>query len=239
MVFNCLQKTKRLKVSPSLGDVVLHSAGRAVLHSLGEAATPSLGEVSHSAGQEVSQSAAEEVLHSAGQEASHSVGHEVSHAPSNLSLPSSNNETALIDTNMSNAEAASTSSLDLKTALERHFSSDLTQKPNKPEYNSMYDIKAKYQNRTPYWFSKLQSDCFAKDDGDVKALLYRHEIGDNITATIDTHIAGEVKSGLLVTGPQGIGKSFSLVNTVVKMESTGDYLVSFVPDCEDWWVDSN
>jgi hypothetical protein len=78
--------------------------------------------------------------------------------------------------------------LNLKMALERHFRSNLTQKPDKPECNKMYDIKAMYHNRAPYWFLKLRSDCVAKEDREVMALLFCHEIVDDIIAKIDTDI---------------------------------------------------
>lgn len=35
-------------------------------------------------------------------------------------------------------------------------------------------------------------------------------------------------------GPQGVGKSHSIVNTVLKLLSTGNYLVTFIPDCAAW-----
>jgi hypothetical protein len=43
-----------------------------------------------------------------------------------------------------------------------------------------------------------------------------------------------VLSGVIVKGPQGVGKSHSLVNLVLKLQASGNYLVTFVPDC-DWW----
>lgn len=36
----------------------------------------------------------------------------------------------------------------------------------------------------------------------------------------------------MVKGPQGIGKSHSLVNTVLKLQSTGKDLVTLIPDCK-------
>jgi hypothetical protein len=38
----------------------------------------------------------------------------------------------------------------------------------------------------------------------------------------------------MVKGTEGMGKSHTLVNTVLKLQSTGEYLVTFIPDCERW-----
>ncbi|MGH7974254.1 MAG: hypothetical protein ACREBR_01915, partial [bacterium] len=43
-----------------------------------------------------------------------------------------------------------------------------------------------------------------------------------------------LKKGLFVTGPHGVGKSHTLINLVLKLMSTGNYLVTFLPDCANW-----
>ena len=56
----------------------------------------------------------------------------------------------------------------------------------------------------------------------------------DICGHIETALKEHVRKGIMVKRLQGIGKSHSLVSTVLKLESTGNYLVTFIPDCEQW-----
>jgi hypothetical protein len=44
----------------------------------------------------------------------------------------------------------------------------------------------------------------------------------------------DVCQGLLVTGPQGHRQEFLLINTVMTLESTRNYLDTYIPDCARW-----
>jgi hypothetical protein len=127
-------------------------------------------------------------------------------------------------------------SLALQLALRRHFSNVLA-RPKAPRITAMYDIEQAYNGRNPYWVSAMKADRFPRvKEQDVKILplLFRPIIVNEIKARIDDNLNDILRNGLLVTGPQGVGKSFSLVNTVIKLESTGEYLVTFIPDCDKW-----
>jgi uncharacterized membrane protein len=104
-------------------------------------------------------------------------------------------------------------------------------------YNTtvLYEIIDAYRGFAPHWQSQLRSERFGQPDGtDVVPLLYRPDIVHDIHQKIGSILKGKTMKGLLITGPQGIGKSFSLVNTVIHLESTGDYLVTFLPDGDVW-----
>jgi hypothetical protein len=74
------------------------------------------------------------------------------------------------------------------------------------------------------------------DDGDDASLhvLYRAEV----TRDLFTQMKNNFKDGLgtMVTGPQGIGKSHSLVNLVLRLQASGNYLVTFIPNCGAWYT---
>jgi hypothetical protein len=63
-------------------------------------------------------------------------------------------------------------------------------------------------------------------------VLYRANITDDLFERVEDSF--ESRLGNMVTGPQGIGKSHSLVNLVLKLQASGKYLVTFIPDCSQW-----
>ena len=71
-------------------------------------------------------------------------------------------------------------------------------------------------------------------DGRKKGILYRPEIVNEIVAQIEGNLLETAAQGLMIKGPQGIGKSHSIVNVIRKLQSTGNYLVTFIPNCETW-----
>jgi Cdc6-like AAA superfamily ATPase len=121
-------------------------------------------------------------------------------------------------------------------ALKRHFDNLISQM-KVTKNTELYDIKAAYNNGPIDWIANLRQERFFDDyltspTIDLCPQLYRPDIVDKIISKIDRYI--EARLGIFVLGPQGIGKSSSLVNTVIKLESTGDYLVTFIPDCDKW-----
>jgi hypothetical protein len=64
-------------------------------------------------------------------------------------------------------------------------------------------------------------------------ILYRPGIVRNLQDAILTLTNREFGSGILVNGPQGVGKSHSLVNLVRRLRGHG-HIVTFIPDVEQW-----
>jgi hypothetical protein len=71
-------------------------------------------------------------------------------------------------------------------------------------------------------------------DGLTNGILYRPEIVNEIIAMVEGNLSIPVAQGLMIKGPPGIGKSHSIVNVIRKLQSTGNYLVTFIPNCENW-----
>jgi hypothetical protein len=96
----------------------------------------------------------------------------------------------------------------------------------------MYKIEDIFIGPFGSWQRKMQPEGF--EFSIPNGILYRpaitEELFDKVKAALEKH----VKKGVLVQGPHGIGKSHSLVNLVLKLQSTGNYLVTFVPDCDQW-----
>eukprot|EP00978_Attheya_sp_CCMP212_P039746 scaffold209758_cov40-Attheya_sp.AAC.1 len=84
------------------------------------------------------------------------------------------------------------------------------------------------------WIQKVRGERFGQTmEGGI---LYRPYITDQLVGRVEAALGKVLPNGIMVKGPQGIGKSHSLVNLVRKLEqeSDGKYLVTFVPDCEKW-----
>jgi type II secretory ATPase GspE/PulE/Tfp pilus assembly ATPase PilB-like protein len=66
--------------------------------------------------------------------------------------------------------------------------------------------------------------------GSTHSLLYCPTVVNDTRDKIACNISSKSEKGLIVPGPPSSGKSCSLMNTVMKLESTGNHLVAFIPD---------
>jgi hypothetical protein len=105
--------------------------------------------------------------------------------------------------------------------------------PQCPTKTQLYNIAAQFAgDGGPYWLYAVRGDRFTSTI--QHGILFRPSITQEICAEIDSALGGPTRRGVMLKGPQGIGKSHSLVNTVLSLESTGNYLVTFIPDCSIW-----
>ena len=117
----------------------------------------------------------------------------------------------------------------LTGALEAFFQRPLLQRP--VGTSMKYGVDTAF-GEAPYWVGAVRSARFKSTL--VGGILYRPQIVDEIHTRIVDCLQKPVTFGIMVKGPQGIGKSHSLVNTVLKLQSTNEYLVTFIPDCANW-----
>ena len=117
----------------------------------------------------------------------------------------------------------------LSSALSDFFQRDVWQCPDDA---SVYTVQSDSEDEEPYWSGNLRTERF--ENTMENGILYRPAIVNEICSEVESVLASKLLKGLMVKGPQGIGKSHSLVNTVLRLESTGDYLVTFIPDCDNW-----
>ena len=95
-----------------------------------------------------------------------------------------------------------------------------------------YSVREAFGGTMPYWVDEVRGARFAETL--TSGILYRPQIVNEICHQIENALNSPVKEGVMIKGPQGIGKSHSLVNTVLKLQSTGAFLVTFLPDCDSW-----
>jgi hypothetical protein len=148
---------------------------------------------------------------------------------------------ALISTSTSfenqNGESRDDISTDarLRLALAKHFDPNRISRPQPFENRTyVYDVREVYggEENLPYWYRNSRLTRFQSSA--LYGTLYRPEIVDDIMYKVNENLNLSWPEGIFVTGPQNIGKSYSLVNTVIHLESNRDYLITFIPDCQRW-----
>ena len=98
-----------------------------------------------------------------------------------------------------------------------------------PEQARIYHIPNDHSR--PYWARSLRTERFSDSD---RGLLYRPVITRTLLNDIESCFDRPFKPGIMVKGPQGIGKSHTLVNLCMLLQSCPKYHVTFFPDCNDW-----
>jgi len=98
----------------------------------------------------------------------------------------------------------------------------------------LYQIKATFAKKDQYWCDDLWFERFrnSKKEG----ILFRPAVINELVRMVETCLAEDLPRGLMIKGPQGIGKSHSIVNLVYQLlyHSNGKYFVTFIPDCALW-----
>ena len=121
----------------------------------------------------------------------------------------------------------------LKDLIEQRFNNPNRELSKVPSMeNLVYDIGKNFVSEDRPWFKDLRRPRFSQ--GQASRVLYRPKIVKGLLEKMDEVLNDGIKGGIMVKGPQGIGKSFSIVNLVLHLMSTGKYLVTFIPNCEDW-----
>ena len=98
----------------------------------------------------------------------------------------------------------------------------------------LYDIYDGFAPKDLYWKQQAQIRRF---EGSFKrGILYCPEIVQEMVTEVKRVLNKELPCGVLVRGPQGIGKLHSLGNLVCKLlyNSKGKYLSAFIQDCENF-----
>jgi hypothetical protein len=117
----------------------------------------------------------------------------------------------------------------IDAALSRHF--ETSAKPTVPGDGVVYKIDEKF-GRKPYWRDSVRPERFKATV--ESGVLYRQNIVTDLLGKVNEAVSMGVDSGFVVKGPQGIGKSHSLVNLVLKLQADANCLVTFLPDCYKW-----
>jgi hypothetical protein len=127
----------------------------------------------------------------------------------------------------------------LQQKLERHFRRIETEKTAPKllplsQTSHLYDIDDGFAPDDLYWTENAQKSPFK--DSFERGILYRPKIVEELVTEVETLLSDRFPGGVMVKGPQGIGKSHSLVNLVRKLlyNSNGKYLVTFIQNCQSF-----
>ena len=118
----------------------------------------------------------------------------------------------------------------LKEAITNYFNTPSIKPFSNDNESHLYLVRDEFTD--PYWMNDIASDRF--NTSFCNGILYRPEIVDEICTAVATNLANVPKQGLMIKGPPGIGKSHSIINVVRKLQSTEQYLVTYIPDCKSW-----
>jgi hypothetical protein len=124
----------------------------------------------------------------------------------------------------------------LEMALQKPFSTICIAIPKDTTHiykiDDMFTVSSPIQSTSTYLKAKLQECHFSSTM--ERGALYRPDVTNGIYRSVDTCLQEAVAWGLMINGPYGIGKSHSIFNVVWKLMSTGDFLVTYILNCEHW-----
>ena len=94
--------------------------------------------------------------------------------------------------------------------------------------SAVYELQKGFIEEDRYWVQNLRSQRMKR----ASPVLYRPHIVKDLVENVERLLNEGNQTGLMVKGPQGVGKSYSLVNLARHLMATGRYHVTFIPDCE-------
>ncbi len=62
-------------------------------------------------------------------------------------------------------------------------------------------------------------------------VLYRPGIVNELIQKVEYLLSRETNRGMIIKGPQGVGKSYTLVNLTRCLLASQSYVVTIIPDC--------
>ena len=113
--------------------------------------------------------------------------------------------------------------------IESHVTKDRSSMD--PGQDSMvYTLQEGFLTEDRTWMKYVRRERMRKN----AEVLYRANIVKAIVQDIEELLTSDETAGLLVKGPQGVGKSYSLINLTRYLLASGKYWVTIFPNCEYW-----
>jgi len=104
-----------------------------------------------------------------------------------------------------------------------------------PSDSQLYRMQDTFADLDQYWLKEEWGERF--EHTLTAGILYRPAIVSKLLGEVENLFQKEYgREGIMIKGPQGIGKSHSIVNLLRKLlyGSGGKYFVTFIPDCSRW-----
>ena len=94
------------------------------------------------------------------------------------------------------------------------------------QHPMVYTLQEGFIPEDRFWIQYVRKDRMRRRS----SVLYRSRIVNDLVDRVEELFTSNEKMGLMVRGPHGIGKSFSLINLTRYLLASGKYLVTIIPD---------
>ncbi len=98
------------------------------------------------------------------------------------------------------------------------------------ESPASYKLKEGFVEKDRYWISDINTSRMTADS----TVLYRPAIVNELVQQVEKMLTSETKEGMMINGPEGVGKSYTLVNLTRCLLASKNYVVTIIPDCNNW-----
>ncbi len=93
-----------------------------------------------------------------------------------------------------------------------------------------YTLYDGFLEQDRYWIRDINTSRMTADS----TVLYRPGIVNALLKSVKYLLTRKTKEGMMIKGPQGVGKSYTLVNLTRYLLASKEYVVTIIPDCEHW-----
>ncbi len=94
----------------------------------------------------------------------------------------------------------------------------------------VYTLEDGFVEEDRYWIKDINRLRMTADS----TVLYRPGIVNELLKRVKHMLNRTTRVGLMIKGPQGVGKSYSLINLTRCLLASKEYVVTFIPDCARW-----
>ncbi len=118
---------------------------------------------------------------------------------------------------------------DLRDKIINHLDLDRSTK-SLGEDPARYRLEEGFVEQDRYWIGDINTSRMTADS----TVLYRPGILNQLIQKLESLLNSKMKEGMLIKGPQGVGKSYTLVNLTRYLLASKEYVVTIIPDCYHW-----
>ncbi len=98
------------------------------------------------------------------------------------------------------------------------------------ESPTCYKLKDGFLEQDSYWMDQVNTNRIRSD----LTVLYRPGIVNELVQQVEHMLESDEMEGIIIKGPEGVGKSYTLVNLTRYLLASQKYVVTIIPDCNNW-----